>query len=107
MCNRIVTTAIFIITYGLNIFDLLCTDYLINKFGLDIETNIIGRFLYNVNLISEVKIFIIGGFITLLYYYSLVEHNTLAKIGLIICLICYISLAIFHSVLLIKIKGII
>ena len=50
----------FIIAYLLNLFDLLCTNYWIKKFGLDIEANPVGRWLYENHLAVPTKVFGMG-----------------------------------------------
>ena len=43
----------FVVTYALNIFDLIATRILISKYGNKVEANPIGRFLFQ-NGIAEV-----------------------------------------------------
>lgn len=49
-----------IITYLLNIFDYICTTYWAKKYGVEIESNPIGRWLFEHNVAWLFKIVIIG-----------------------------------------------
>lgn len=50
-----------IITYILNIIDLIATMYLVSLFGLSIEGNPIGRWLIKTGLVYPFKITVVGG----------------------------------------------
>lgn len=45
-----------IIAYLLNLFDLVMTTYWVNKFGIDIEGNPIGRWMYQTGAVYFVKV---------------------------------------------------
>lgn len=62
-----------LIAYLLNLFDLLCTNYWIKKFGLDIEANPVGRWLYQNHLAVPVKVFGIGALLLILH--NAVKHR--------------------------------
>ena len=56
-----------IITYLLNLFDLYCTMQLVNRYGISIEANPIGRWLIYTNLAIPVKVFGMGAAMFALY----------------------------------------
>ena len=49
-----------IILYIFNIFDYLFTTYWVNKFGTEIELNLVGQWLYDNNLAWIFKIVVVG-----------------------------------------------
>ena len=49
-----------LIAYLLNLFDLAMTTHWVNKFGIDIEANPAGRWLYENHLAVPAKVFGIG-----------------------------------------------
>ena len=49
-----------ILTYLLNLFDLAMTNLWVSRYGLSIEGNPIGRWLYASNAVYAVKIFAVG-----------------------------------------------
>ena len=57
----------FVITYLLNLFDLLCTLHWVNLYGIGIEANPIGRWLISTNLAIPVKTIGIGACFIALY----------------------------------------
>lgn len=56
-----------IITYLLNLFDLYCTMLLVNRYGIGIEANPVGKFLLETNLVIPVKTIGIGAALFALY----------------------------------------
>lgn len=62
-----------IIAYMLNLFDLICTNYWISLYGLSVEANPIGRWLYQNHLAAPVKVFGVGGLLIVLYH-ALKKH---------------------------------
>ena len=56
-----------LLTYIFNIIDYLFTTYWIHQYGIDIEGNPIGRWLYQNNLAAPVKIFGVGAMLIILY----------------------------------------
>lgn len=95
-----------IIIYILNIADLVFTSYLIKKFGLDIEFNPLGRFLYKHNIISFIKIIGVLIFLSILLTMSKYYKRKLATTSLWILLVIFLALVIYHIILLIKINKI-
>lgn len=65
--------ASLIIAYLLNLFDLICTNYWISLYGLSVEGNTIGRWLYQNRLAVPVKVFGVGGLLIVLYH-ALKKH---------------------------------
>ena len=92
----------YIAIYLLNIFDLICTTYLVSKYGIEIELNPIGRlFLTNIEGAAELKILFIG--FCILTLYRLREHR-LCKILSYVVLACYIILSIYHIYILWRLR---
>lgn len=58
-----------LIAYILNIIDYLFTAHWVNKFGIDIEINPIGRWMFNHNVAWVFKILIVGGLFAVLGYF--------------------------------------
>ena len=88
----------YITIYLLNIFDLICTTYLVSKYGIEIELNPIGRlFLTNITGAAELKIVFIG--FCILTVYRIGEHR-LCKILSYVARACYIILSIYHIYIL-------
>ncbi len=82
-----------ILTYVLNIIDLIATMLLVKRFGLEIEGNPIGTWLIETNLVWFVKIFIVGVVMLLLCKF---KNNKLAIVGSWITLITFSLLAVYH-----------
>ena len=59
-----------IIVYVLNLFDLLATMYLVMLFGVDIEGNIVGKWLIETKLVYFFKIVIVGILLFAIYKFS-------------------------------------
>ena len=57
---------IILITYLLNVYDLVMTTLWINRYGLSIECNPIGRWLFAHNVAWVVKIFVVGALLALM-----------------------------------------
>lgn len=55
-----------IIAYLLNIIDYLFTRHWVSLYGISIEGNPLGRWMYENDLVGIVKIFIVGGLMALL-----------------------------------------
>ena len=60
-------------TYLLNLFDLAMTAYWVSLYGVEIEGNPIGRWLYSTGIVYPVKILVVGLLLWLL-------HEAVAKI---------------------------
>lgn len=101
-----------LITYALNIFDLVMTNHWVSKYGIEIEGNPIGRFLYETGLVYPVKIVGVGLLLLLLHFAvkyrdkgteSTTQWWDLAKW---VVLTAYSLLAVYHVVLIIAMAGI-
>lgn len=57
-----------VITYMLNLFDLAATTLWVNSFGLSVEGNPLGRWLYEQGLVYPVKVLLVGGLLVILYF---------------------------------------
>ena len=91
-----------IIAYLLNIFDLAMTSHWVNKFGIGIEGNPIGRWLYQHHLIVPYKVF--GAGIALIaLYWGIKKHPKWDWISWVI-LAVYGILAIYHIFIVIKVR---
>lgn len=89
------------ITYILNLLDLAMTTLWVKRFGVDIEANPIGRWLYETGAVYAVKVFGIGAALALIYmlardkpYFKLVSWGVLAV---------YAALAVYHLVIAVKV----
>lgn len=59
---------LFAVTYVLNIIDYAFTVYWINAYGMGIEANPLGRWMFENNLTAFIKIFVVGALFVLLAY---------------------------------------
>ena len=89
-----------IATYLLNLFDLICANYWISLYGLSVEGNPIGRWLYENNLVVQVKVFVIGALLVVLY--DTVKRNPKWNWTSYLLLAVYSVIAIYHIVIFIK-----
>ena len=91
-----------IIAYILNLFDLGMTQYFINKYGVSIEGNPIGRWLFGHPVLLLIwKLGLVAILLLVLYHF---RNNQVANIGSWIVLDVYIALAIYHIILFIVIR---
>ena len=86
-----------IIAYLLNLFDLICTNYWISLYGLSVEANPIGRWLYRNHLAAPVKVFGVGGLLIVLYH-ALKKHPKWNWTSWLL-LAVYSIIAIYHIVI--------
>ena len=98
------STIILTIAYFFNIIDLIFTTHWVNKFGIGIEFNPFGRWLYEKNMAWVFKIIIVG--ILLLILYKLCDRYKLARICSYIVLAVYSLLFIYHIITLISVMKI-
>lgn len=90
----------YLIIYLLNIFDLICTTYLVCKYGLDIEGNPVGRFLYsNPQLLIYVKVLLVG------FCLLILKRHKCKIIGYVL-LTLFILLSIYHIIILLEVHKI-
>lgn len=91
-----------LITYMLNIFDLIMTLYFVNKFGIGVEGNPFGRFLLERPLLLVItKVVCIGALLLLLYK---LKNHPWARIGSWITLGAYTLLSVYHIILFFLIR---
>lgn len=90
----------YLITYLLNLFDLICTNYWISLYGLSVEGNPIGRWLYENHLAVQVKVFMVGTLLIVLYDYA--KRNPKWEWVSWLLLAAYSILAIYHIVIFFK-----
>ena len=74
------------IAYLLNIIDYLFTSYWVNLYGISIEGNPLGRWLFENDLAGIVKIFIVGGAFLLLgvFFKKYPKYKPVAVIPLVV-----------------------
>lgn len=95
-----------IIAYILNLFDLAMTSHWVCKYGIDIEGNPVGRWLYQNHLAVPVKVFGIGALLLALYVAVRHRDKGLEKsfqwwdAASWMVLAVYAVLAIYHVVLI-------
>lgn len=90
-----------IITYLLNIIDYLFTLYWVRKFGIEIEGNPIGKWMFKKKLTWLFKIVVVGILLGLLAVY--IYFNPAAIWIAYIPLVVYIGIIIYHVGILLKI----
>lgn len=93
------TTIVLAMAYVFNLIDLAFTTHWVNKFGIEIEFNPFGRWLYENNIAWIFKIIIVG--ILFFILYKLCDRYKLARISSYVILIIYFLLFIYHIVTLI------
>lgn len=91
------STIVLTVAYFFNIIDYLFTTHWVNKFGIEIEFNPFGRWLYENNIAWVFKIVIIG--ILLFILYKFCDRYKLARI----C--SYIVLAVYSLLFVSDIYG--
>jgi hypothetical protein len=89
-----------ILTYLLNILDYLFTLYWVRKFGIEIEGNPIGRWMFSHNIAWLFKIVLNGGLLWAVGYYVR-NHPEDAYLAWI-CLIAYAIIVAYHIILATK-----
>ena len=96
------STIILTVAYFFNIIDYLFTTHWVNKFGIEIEANPLGRWLYDNNIAGFVKILVVGGLFILLGY-LIKQYPKLTWVAYI-PLVVYGIIVIYHLIILITIK---
>lgn len=89
-----------ITAYLLNIIDYIFTAYWVHKFGIEIEANPIGRWLFENNVAWVYKIFIVGGLFALLGYF--IKREPKVVIAAYILLGVFAALTVYHIFIAIK-----
>ncbi|NLB61358.1 MAG: hypothetical protein GX802_02865 [Clostridiales bacterium] len=91
-----------LITYWLNLLDLYFTTMLVDKFGLDIEANPIGKFLLkDYKLAFFVKVIAVGISLFLLYFLHLL---LIGRIIIWVLFIIFTLLSIYHFIIILYLK---
>ena len=93
-------TICLIIAYLLNIIDYLFTAYWVHKFGIEIEANPIGRWMFENNVAWVYKIFIVGGLFALIGYF--IHREPKAAWVAFIPFVVYALIVIYHIVIAVK-----
>ena len=88
-----------IIAYLLNIADYLFTADLVRKFGVEIEANPIGRWLFENNIAGLFKIVVVGAMFVVLGYF-IKRHPKYAWI-VFIPLIMYGLVVLYHIIIIV------
>nr|DAI55028.1 MAG TPA: hypothetical protein [Caudoviricetes sp.] len=88
-----------IILYLLNLFDLIATQRLINKYGLTAEANPFGQWLFNSGMVYVFKIVIVG--LALLLIWKLKTHK-LAVIMSWVLLVIFAVLTVYHLIIIFR-----
>lgn len=87
-----------IITYLLNLFDLFCTMLWVNRFGIEVEANPIGRYLIQNGGVYFVKIVVVA--VALYVLYRCTRYAPKLKWICWILLAVYSILAVYHLILI-------
>ena len=85
-----------IITYILNLFDLIMTKVWVKYYGINIEGNPIGIWILENNIDITIKVVLIG--IIMLILYICIKYNPQYEWTSWLILIVYSLLAIYHSI---------
>ncbi len=93
-----------VIAYILNIIDYIFTAHWVRKFGIEIESNPIGRWMFSHNVAWVFKILVVGGLFAGLWY--LIHRLPKAVTAAYILLVVYAAVDIYHIYLAIKVHGI-
>ena len=90
------------LTYIFNIFDLIVTMYLVRLFGLSIEGNPIGRWLISSGFVYLFKIGVVGIALIAIWLAGKKKEKS-ANIFSWLLLVVYLSLVVYHGIILIYI----
>lgn len=86
-----------ITAYALNIIDYIFTAYWVHKFGIEIEANPIGRWMFENNVAWVYKIFIVGGLFALIGYF--IHREPKAVISAKILLTVFVIIFVYHIII--------
>lgn len=89
------------IAYLLNIIDYIFTAYWVHKFGIEIEGNPFGRWMFENNVAWVYKIFIVGGLFALLGYF--IKKHQKAVVSAYILLAVYAIIVIYHIAIAVRV----
>lgn len=99
-------TILLIVTYILNIIDLLFTNYWVKLYGIGIELNPIGVWLYNIGITQFAKTIFVGILLLFVWYNAELKNNEFAKNGLYVVSAVYGVIDLMHCLLWLYIKTI-
>ena len=85
------------ISYLLNIIDYLFTSHWVNLYGIDVEVNPLGRWMFENNVAWVVKILIVGGLFAVIGYF-IRKHPKAAWIAFI-PLVVYGLIVLYHIII--------
>lgn len=85
---------IVMITYLLNLIDLLMTTKWIKAYGIDVEKNPIGKWLYKSR--ARMTFFKVAVPAFALSFMSIFRAYTIAKIGIWTCFGVYLAICLYH-----------
>jgi hypothetical protein len=91
-----------IVSYVLNIIDYLFTACWVGRFGIDVESNPIGRWMFQNNVAGLYKIIIVGCLFAVLGYFT--KRNRKAAWVAYIPLVAYSIIIVYHLEILLLIK---
>lgn len=94
-----------IFAYLLCVFDYACTRHWVKQFGVEVETNPIGRWLFQVGngaLAFFVKVVL--SLFVLIFLYQFREV-TLGKVGIWSIFLVYLAVAVYHIIIILKIRN--
>lgn len=83
-----------ITAYLLNIIDYIFTAYWVHKFGIEIEANPIGRWMFENNVAWVFKIFIVGGAFAVIGY--VIKREPKYAWTAFIPLVVYAAIVVYH-----------
>lgn len=87
-----------ILIYLLNLFDLFATQRLVNKYGLAVEANPVGQWLFNSGMVYIFKIVIVGLALAVLWKFG---KNKLAIVLSWVVLGIFAMLTAYHIIIII------
>lgn len=86
-----------ILAYLLNIFDLIATNRLVNQYGIDIEANPIGKWLYA----KKARMCIFKIVLPVLAFVLICAvDSVVSTIGVIVIFAAYLALAVYHVIII-------
>lgn len=88
---------ILLLSYLMNLADYFFTEYWVNQYGVAVESNPIGRWMFATGLAGFIKIFLIGGLFILLGYLGKRQPRTKIANYLIFCV--YGAVVAYHITL--------
>ena len=92
--------ACLFVAYLLNIIDYLFTARWVKKFGIEIEGNPIGRWLFNHNMAGAFKIFAVGGIFAIVGYF--ITHYPKYAWVAYIPLAVYALICVYHVIIWVR-----